>query len=234
MPSENLKFLLEQSPETYWIRPRPQPHDGDDDANKIYAAVGFALSCWESLETSLADLFIMLAEPYSISAIKILRCTYGAIGFNPGRRQAVEFAGELYFGKYWKTTKRSFNRILSHIDRASQRRDDIAHGHVVGFLSSQNGLKPDTMDGFFLVPPRYNARLNFVSPETMRETDPQATYRGRYKFTADFITNTANKFKIIEDSLYEYMEQISKDNGEFRYDFLEQYANQPKSAPRPR
>ena len=114
----------------YWSRPKNSAV-GDADVDLIYRAVGRALSQWEMLEQRLANLFLIVCECPDSSANPVRRA-YGAIENGTLRRQALEQAARVYFGKSWDIpiVERSFKRMIEAVSLASKRRDDIAHGIV--------------------------------------------------------------------------------------------------------
>lgn len=205
------------SPEKYWARPNPPSHQGDPNAAPIYFAVGEALSNWESLEGALCTLFVMVTGASESPRVNsALRRAYGAIGFNSGRRNAIALAAEVYFGPHWTAAKVELNRLLHHVEQASLRRDDIAHGYVCGFKTG------DTDHGCFLIPPEYNARMTFAFMQPPRDTFSIA--RAKYRFTSANIKQYNARFHELSIKILNYLVKIKKDaDGKFSDEFLQSF-----------
>jgi hypothetical protein len=117
---------------SYWERPELSPDDrGDASVDPIFHAVGLALSQWETAESVLVDLFIMLCDLDNANSYTAIRRAFGTLESSGGRRKALEEAAEVYFGHYWgDPATKPFKKLLSTFERASGRRNDIAHGRA--------------------------------------------------------------------------------------------------------
>lgn len=179
---------------SYWNRP-PNAVQGDATGHPVYTAVGYALTNWEMAEEKLGGLYLRLVRAKETSYDPIRRA-YGSIESNSGRRKAIEAAAEAYFDDYWADgdIRRAFLRLTEAIGFASKRRDDIAHGIVLG----------QSMDnvhyGFFLFPPDYNtARTNlFADPEG---GDPLYHTMTKYRFTSTQIKDLGDKFRELKAAI---------------------------------
>jgi hypothetical protein len=136
----------------------PKLPEGDVTASELYQAVGIALSAWETFEFVMAELFKILVESESPAASRV----YGRITSIQGRKQALEYAAEIFFSRQkLKDQQRTFKFILNNYDRASQIRNNIAHG-VVMMAGGQN---KEGNFGFYLLAPAYNSNRRFVLAE---------------------------------------------------------------------
>jgi len=205
----------ETSPDKHWARPSPPSSQGDTDTTKLYAAVGYALSSWEALEATLCTLFIILTGASELPAVNsTIRRAYGAFGFNSGRRQAVRFAAEVYFGSHWPSAKTELNKLLKHVENASQRRDDMAHGYVAGFKTGE------TDHGAFLIPPEYNSRMTYAFSQGDRDTFSLA--RAKYRFTSNDIKRYSDQFDQLRQQILDYAVRMKKkDDGTFSDEAME-------------
>ena len=111
--------------EPYWKRPDDE-NKGDENAHKVYEAVGFALTSWELMEEELATLYLTLVGATKASNDPVRRA-FGSIESNSSRRKAIEAAAEAYFGQNWENRKikRAFLYVTDAVGWASKRRDDI-------------------------------------------------------------------------------------------------------------
>jgi hypothetical protein len=178
----------------YWNRP-PNENQGDPTGQVIYTAVGFALTNWEMAEEQLAGLYLRLVDVPEASYDPVRRA-YGSIESNSGRRKAIEAAAEAFFGTHWDNgvVRRAFSIVTEAVGWASRRRDDIAHGIVLG----------QTMDGkshgHFLFPPDYNtSRTNLsVSADS---GDPLYHTMTKYRFTSEQVRVFGSKFGELKETI---------------------------------
>lgn len=165
---------LAESPTEHWKRPPPQGR-GDASRDEIYLGVGYCLSSWEFLETCFAHLFARFVESDSWAAAR----AYGSIASNNGRREALEKAAEVYF--FLRPVKdedqQYFGKLMRHFRESAARRNEIAHGMVVGFEVDSHGV------GAFLVPPNYNSRKTQHIGATLASSDRLGEYDYRYTST---------------------------------------------------
>jgi hypothetical protein len=84
-----------------WDIQGPSPH-GDQDEEKVYAAVGRALSCWEELEEALADLFTcFMGSQVPVHDSSHPACqVYGSIPSFNSRSDMLDVPASAYFEKY--------------------------------------------------------------------------------------------------------------------------------------
>jgi hypothetical protein len=112
-----------------WNR-TPWPVCGDSDQDKLYAAVGRALTEWERHEAALSTLFsVFVGDPMSAPA----RRAYGAVRTFEGRADMLRASAEAFFLGYGlplRDLQESFEVLLKDSVQASPRRNDIAHGAV--------------------------------------------------------------------------------------------------------
>lgn len=187
--------------EPYWKRP-PNQNQGDVKAATVYEAVGYALSNWEMMEENLAQLYLALASAPSDP----VRRAFGSIESNTGRRKAIEAAAEAYFGRYWEDdeVRRAFRLVVKAVEWAAKRRDDIAHGIVLGQQID------DVHFGVFLFPPDYNTSRTHLYADT-GAGDPLAHTMTKYRFTSDQIRAFAVKFTELRHAVEQYAGHIMKD-----------------------
>jgi hypothetical protein len=190
--------------ESYWKRPDSK-NKGDENAHKIYEDVGFALTCWELMEEELATLYLALVGATKASNDPVRRA-FGSIESNSGRRKAIDAAAEAYFGQHWdnKIVKRAFSNVTESVGWASKRRDDIAHGIVLGQVI--DGVRY----GSFLFPPDYNTLRTNLYVDTVGG-DPLAHTMTKFRFTAEQIRAFGFKFKELKDAIFSHMALIRKD-----------------------
>src|SRR6266566_10008970 len=132
----------------YWEAP-PKSRVGDTDPTQIYLNVGVALSNWANVEGIFAMLFTLFIDARTRGAARV----FGSIGGLMGKVDALKAAtGAAFFqrgvsledGKDW-------NLLLEHYREATSRRNEIAHGMVMGYRIE------DEERGSFLVP-AYNTK----------------------------------------------------------------------------
>jgi len=117
-----------------WDIPEPPtPEAADTDINTVYAAVGEALSAWEHLEESLAQLFSIFIGLHSGSVAA--ERAYGSVTAFASRKGMLEQVAEVYFRHHPDTESQNlFKDIIEAAGNFSARRNDIAHAKVMSFL----------------------------------------------------------------------------------------------------
>jgi hypothetical protein len=194
-------------PNDYWERTEPST-TGDLDQKEIFAAVGRALTTWETIEGSLATLCLIfsgLAEDAQNNKgfIRLL----GSINSSSARRTAIRLVGEVYFGRHddSKAMKKKLNELLENISKASRLRDDLAHGVVANFHSRKSD-PPRAL----LVPSEYKADRNkaFVDPTaplTAEEMDfPFHKLPWEYRYNSRDIEKIINKFHSLHQTVLRF------------------------------
>jgi hypothetical protein len=129
----------------------PSPEAADESITTVYAAVGEALSAWERLEESLAQLFSIFIGLHS-GSIAAERA-YGSVTSFISRKGMIEQAAEVYFRDHPNAESQAlFDDILELAEGFSARRNDIAHAKATSFLR-----RTDRKYIFLLWPAFYNS-----------------------------------------------------------------------------
>lgn len=173
-------------PTNYWERP-PRAAKGSANSVEVHAAVGAALSQWETVETLVSALFALVSgAPNSRAAQR----AYGTIGGVRGRCDALRAAGDIFFNEIHKDAVgwESFNELLHNYQKASERRNDIAHGVAI-----------TEMRGAFLAPPTYaTKKIKLIPPQT------DSVEAWAYAYSADDITALRAKFTELTKVVVDY------------------------------
>jgi hypothetical protein len=179
-----------------WDRP-PLREVGDPIADGIYLAVGKALSQWERAEEGFAILFEILIESRSVAAAR----AYGSITNSAGRREALRSAAEVTFETrgIGDIDRREFKELMMHFEKASSRRDDIAHGIVMYEMVGDQNL------GWFLLVPTYNTGR---SDAFFREQSDVFWDRGKYRYVAEDVSVFRGKFETLTVRVFDYVSNI--------------------------
>jgi hypothetical protein len=198
----------DQSPfeKNYWKAPAPAAQ-GSASQDDVFLAVGAALSAWESAESALATLYVIMCDGETGTA-KALARTFGAITSSASRREAIREAAEIYFGQHWSmpTVKKRLSRMLDAIGEASRRRDEIAHGQAYGY--SVNNIS----HGFFLFASAYISSRNNAYPQG-DPSDPFFLSTAKYRYSAAEIREFERRFNALRDAIFQYLISIRKIHG---------------------
>lgn len=191
-------------PADFWDRPKSKERGdtGSDAAVKIYHAVGFALSTWEEVEHTLADLFILMMECRTGSKNEVAaRRAYGSIDSNSGRRKIIEAVAEVYFFRAWSNPylQKPTLELIKEVESAARRRDDIAHGRAV--KNEKISIKGREHFGSFLFAANYHNTRSSAFPDF---SDPLGHMRADYRYTSDDIVTIAKKFGELNFKIHEY------------------------------
>jgi hypothetical protein len=151
-----------------------QPKDkGAPDPNRLFMAVGAALTSWEALEFIFASLFQTLVESKSPASHRV----YGSIASARGRRDALEAAAEIFFErkKVDNEEQAAFRSLIKHFVHAASRRNEIAHGVACE-------VPPG---GTFLIPAPYNTNKTHAFPKD--DDGEWGRIRAKYRYTTEDI-----------------------------------------------
>jgi hypothetical protein len=137
-----------------WSLPDMNEVPSDNDLRKICAAVGLALSQWETMELGLAILYsIFLGKPKDLN----LLIQFGDLGPTFSSRKVVlERAAEQYFIAHPnQDDEGELREILEWATGLSKHRHQIAHGTAwpVGTQPSDLKKTPFKQISFRLIPP---------------------------------------------------------------------------------
>jgi hypothetical protein len=139
-----------------WDVPKPEPL-GDRDENVLYAAVGRALSQWETVESACARIYaFLIAAPTDEFTISPAVRSFGIVNSFPTRCEMISTAGKAYFHLHPEVAnyEKRINEALSEAKEFSNRRNEIAHGVVRHIISSTT----HESQGHYLYP-------SFVNPK---------------------------------------------------------------------
>jgi hypothetical protein len=140
---------------------RPHAPRGDLEPKELFAAIGQALTEWEHIESSLAEIFAILVSAarkttFWAPAIQ----AYGTVISVRGRCDMVRVAADACFNTREKKRAKFEDRLSGLINEVlefSNRRNEIAHGHVTAILDIWEGAPPRTR-GYYLFPSMYNPK----------------------------------------------------------------------------
>jgi hypothetical protein len=174
-------------------------------ARDVYVSMGHALSQWEHAEVLIATMFSILVNPTGRGHV-----AFRAIGnlFASGnRRELILGAAEAYFailddGKDAEIHKRaddlqqSIRKHMNLIGDASRRRDEIAHGVVMG----EEFNTTTTEWTYYLVPAFYASKKKEVLPP----------FKPSYRFGTKELDRFSELFGAVHNRTGEINRQISE------------------------
>lgn len=195
---ENPKQHKMPSLDKYWDKP-PQQDIGSSNPDAIHLSVGRALSCWESLESSLAMLFGVFIESESQAG----QSAYGAITSTQPRAEALANAAAFFADRNaGEFPADEFSLMLKHYRAGAARRNEIAHGMAMTYRME------DVDKGVFLVPAMYNTRKNtakttafWMSIQNNVNADPYAVFGQSYRYTSKDIDSFSSKFDELAEAV---------------------------------
>jgi hypothetical protein len=134
----------------------PFPEHGDPSAELTYAAVGRAMSEWETLELYLARLYAKFLGIPPIQAIAIPG--YRDVANFHARAKEIENAATKYFVSHPNQEREGeFKQVLDGIRQLASRRNDIAHGVVTLWWNCKETFSQAVdRNEFMLVPSTYS------------------------------------------------------------------------------
>ena len=209
-------------PDGFWSPPKRQnaPLQGDRRKERIYLAVGCALSEWERTESVLVGLYHIFCrtdrapQPMRLAVER----TYGAIESTTGRLSVLEAAAEAYFGKYWndQRVRYPFDALVESFRHAAYRRNEIAHGIVIvpsSVTGNTGGSHTTRRYGAFLVAASYSTRHNSLPRDKITD-HPLSIIDSQYAYMAVDLLGFSAKFKRLGDRAIIFRGDVVRHNGE--------------------
>jgi hypothetical protein len=155
-------------------KPDQLSDQGDDSPDTIYCAVGKSLSAWGLLEDQLATVFAIFLGVSGAGMTAATRA-FGSIIASNSRADVLFAAAEAHFAVHKDPALRdAFNRLMKRYKKATARRNEIAHGVVLGLARAgyasifyydtgcaalPNGFRDE---GYYLFPSSYATRKRTV------------------------------------------------------------------------
>jgi len=187
-------------PDVFWKRGNGKTV-GDDSPEKLWHAVGLALSSYEHLEEELAGLFQFFVESNSNAAVR-------AYGASNGRHSLLTEASETFFDRRNGFIKdiEDFKAILKHYSCAASFRNEVAHGIVRNFRLHDD----DTIGVWFLVAPSYNSRKTKLSASYRYGTYKLGEVASTYKYNAENVESGALKCRALQKRVHYFFMEIAQ------------------------
>lgn len=155
----------------------PWPAEGEANPDILYRAVGEALTCWETVEQALAQIFAFVTS--NDAELDRSRPAIRAYGMITGAHQRISMtrsAIESWFHQHSSLSGLDVEELnaagmalLSEIGTAASRRNDIAHGRV-------DSLADVRKNGWYLFPGLFSTSKRPLSGSP------------RYRYNADNIS----------------------------------------------
>jgi len=153
--------------------PLPVEAMGDEDSDVLFAAIGRALSAWETMEGLLARVFASLCRAEFDGAVR----AYGVVSSSSGRLDMLTEALESFPNRRVGEIA-NLPSLIKRIGRFGGRRNEIAHGVVWHFSADAKSL------GHYLVPAMYNSRkrLSYEAFIAMRPMTTDLPWHAALKY----------------------------------------------------
>ncbi len=164
---------------------------GDPNPEMLWTAVGRALTGWEKLDQVQAHIFGILCG----SRLGAASTAYGTIVASSTRASMVLAAAEVVL-KDAPLLSATTIKMLGDIGNLGSRRNEIAHGIVSHYKSSEpdpdrpGGLR-EKDNGHFLMPPSY--AVKYRTKKALAWNAP-FTHRGKYAYTAAQVDEYGGQF----------------------------------------
>lgn len=229
--NESPKILTDKLyPADWWNRPDPNSRIvGNEPSEAIYSAIGEAITKWISVEDELGNLLqYMCIDQETLFVNRYLGIVFGAIENVPNKIKAFEAAAAIRLSVYWEVpvVKKAVKRLLSEVEAANQRRNDIVHGKVVQVAWDVTTFEGDPFSGwtmkrpkhrgaelgFMLVAPDYATGKQIVGSSGYDESDPLTRFRSSYRMNAKDIILFGYKFAELAMELRKSMFLFANDS----------------------
>ncbi|PWF53633.1 hypothetical protein BHT19_0023095 [[Kluyvera] intestini] len=214
----NIKLTSPALEKSYWSRDKLESVTiGDDNPDLIFHAVGLALTQWETLENAIFELYSIFCGCDNPLTTNALRRMLGAIESSDGRRKALEEAARIYFGdhNYPDGIAKPYKLLFASHKKASDRRNEIAHGIVHGFVIDNENK------GNFLFPARYNSGRNTPYMDASFGENGGQFMTEMYRYTSREIYAIAQKFGVLTAFTFECMVAAGKIEGKLKIELAQ-------------
>ena len=199
-------------PKGFWNPPRLDLNrQGDENAEMIYAAVGEALSAWESFESQLADAFLKAHGRCSESTGAMIERSFSCVETSSTRVRMLDAVIHCVFDgiSSGKPCLSDWVEIERNIMFASWLRNQIAHGKCEQRIEHK-GLSDGSTEikkfGFFLVAPSYSGRhREYYFPDFIRNT--AWTTKSTYAFSSTDVKQFTQRMSRLRDAIQILMYQ---------------------------
>jgi hypothetical protein len=109
----------------------PRPKVGDKDPTRLFASVGFALTHWERLESSLGELFdVMVSWLPRNQSNGAAHSVYCAVTTAEARIEMLRASAKCALKEY-PSLLQNVTQLINTAQHFRARRNDIAHGRVI-------------------------------------------------------------------------------------------------------
>ena len=134
----------------------PREVSGDVSPIDLYSAIGKALTAWELTEIAHGHLFAAVISAKQPDAIW---AAYGAIDSSANRTAMILAAAKWSLQPNNPDLEKRIKDKLNYTNKLAMRRNEIAHGTVMGFTHGSGFIKPgQPMSIFYLIPPSYSSK----------------------------------------------------------------------------
>lgn len=160
----------------------PLAPKGDNQPDKLYLAVGLALSRWAMVEDALGFVFARLLQTHSSAAHRVL----GVLTSFGAKADVIDAAADRALHHHEQHLAEEKNR-LKVWRKASYRRNEIVHGHVANYRDI----------GHVLMPGHSNPR--------------KVDWRGdepKYRYNTTIVLKFAHKFQILMAQTFDFDREL--------------------------
>lgn len=171
----------------------------------VFLGVGIALTEWERAEENMGRLFGHLIGTPGVYAGPAAAKVYGSIESSAARVNMIRAAAEAFFGQHYAhpRIKKPLGLLLEAHKEASHRRNEIAHGVVLGPMTVNS--KPL---GSFLVAPDYHTDRNAAWPLINSEDDWSTVTRSLYRYNDNDLEEISGKFCNLSLAILYYVSEL--------------------------
>jgi len=194
----------------YWESPSPSDR-GETGSEVLYTAIGEFLSAYESIENTLAQLFLIFIGNDFWASLDVIK-SYGTHTSVHKRISDINLASRLYSSTRNIETE-PLELLLRHVKKAAEVRAVIAHGQVM-----QISIGPDNTSWFF-TPTWYNSKHQerfdkewWSNLPTLSEKDPFAVFGFKFRYTASDINHYRSLILHIRTQLGFYLSYLLKED----------------------
>lgn len=168
--------------------PLPLADKGDDDGKELYAALGYASSCWENAVANLGLVFVSMLGTDQVAALR----AFGTINMPGQQIDVIRATAEIAIKPNHPDLYDKSYSLTKVVEKASHRRNELVHSVVTQLTTTKLGTI-----GNVAVPNIHTRKVDI------------STLSSKFRFNSSQVLRLAHKFNLLRDELFDLQAEIA-------------------------
>ena len=191
-------------------RPDQLPDQGDASPDTTYCAVGRSLSTWGLLEDQFAILFAVFLDVGGVGMTAAVR-SFGSIITSNSRSEVLSSAAEAYFAVHKDPVlQAAFKSLMQRYRKATSRRNEIAHGVVLGLARAGYSSIFYYDSGRPTLPSGFRDEGYYLFPSTYATRKRTVDHQPDYWFSSSDIARYTEQFLLMREEASAFQTSLSE------------------------